>query len=255
MARLIIEERRVLTGSLHTIPNIHRLFKFHKYDWMVRGPMTYSEEIVREFYTFYAVTLRGSISKQSKPTTHDPLTSTMVRGCPVNISHATINHFLYGPTTGHSWTLNPTEFDYRWDIVRGALSREMLSSSRLLHYGLIRDDVNVVAPCREPQVEVPSLGTDLADTVEQAQGGDPIIPGHTDTVPASSSQAACKDPSSSRSTPPSGSSIFPMARVYKLEAQMATLLHHIQPWMQKSIVEFEVKIEKRVESRQSSRSR
>uniref|UniRef100_M1DKU2 Putative plant transposon protein domain-containing protein n=1 Tax=Solanum tuberosum TaxID=4113 RepID=M1DKU2_SOLTU len=117
MARLITEERRVLTGSLHTVSDIHRLFSLHKCDWMARDPGTYSEEIVREVYASYAATLRGSISKRSKPLAQDPLTSTMVRGCPVDISPATISHFLYGPTTGHSWSLNIAKFDYRWDIV------------------------------------------------------------------------------------------------------------------------------------------
>uniref|UniRef100_M1DUQ6 Integrase core domain containing protein n=1 Tax=Solanum tuberosum TaxID=4113 RepID=M1DUQ6_SOLTU len=32
MARTITEERRVLTGSLHTVPDIHRLFNFHMCD-------------------------------------------------------------------------------------------------------------------------------------------------------------------------------------------------------------------------------
>ena len=31
--------------------------------------------------------------------------------------------------------------------------------------------------------------------------------------------------------------MVPLARVQKLEALMATLLHHIQPWMQRSIAE------------------
>jgi len=44
-----------------------------------------------------------------------------------------------------------------------------------LDIGLIRDEANVAAPRREPQVEVPLLGADLADTVGQAQGGDPRI--------------------------------------------------------------------------------
>ena len=124
MARLITEERRVLIGSLHTVPDIHRLFKLHKCDWMARDPGTYSEEIVREFYASYAATLRGSISKRSKPLAQAPLTSTLVRGCPVDISPATISRFLYGPTTGHSWSPNTSEFDYRWDIVRsGAFQR------------------------------------------------------------------------------------------------------------------------------------
>ncbi|KAG5585465.1 hypothetical protein H5410_045899 [Solanum commersonii] len=34
---------------------------------MDRDPRTYSEEIMREFYAFYAATLRGSIDKRSKP--------------------------------------------------------------------------------------------------------------------------------------------------------------------------------------------
>uniref|UniRef100_M1DU07 Integrase core domain containing protein n=1 Tax=Solanum tuberosum TaxID=4113 RepID=M1DU07_SOLTU len=124
MARLITEERRVLTGSLHTVPDIHRLFKLHKCDWMARDAGTYSEEIVREFYASYAATLRGSISKRSKPLAQAPLTSTLVRGCPVDISPATISRFLYGPTTGHSWSANTSELDYRWDIVRsGAFQR------------------------------------------------------------------------------------------------------------------------------------
>jgi len=112
MARLITEERRVLTGSLHTVPDIHRLFNFHRCDWMARDPGTYSEEMVREFYASYAATLRGSITKRSKPLAQDPLTSTMVRGCSVDTSPATISRFLYGPTTGHSWSLNTSEFDY-----------------------------------------------------------------------------------------------------------------------------------------------
>ncbi|KAG5611479.1 hypothetical protein H5410_022760 [Solanum commersonii] len=91
---------------------------------MARDPGTYSEEIVWEFYASYAATLRGSISKRSKPLAQDPLTSTLVRGCPVDISPATIRRFLYGPIAGHSWFLNTAEFDYRWDIVRsGAFQR------------------------------------------------------------------------------------------------------------------------------------
>ncbi|KAG5585467.1 hypothetical protein H5410_045901 [Solanum commersonii] len=118
MARLITEESRVLTGSLHTIPDIHRLFNIHKCDWMARDPGIYSEEIVREFYASYTATLRDSISKRSKPLAQAPLTFTLVRGCPVDISPTTIRRFLYSPTMGHSWSLNTAEFDYKWDIVR-----------------------------------------------------------------------------------------------------------------------------------------
>ncbi|KAG5579544.1 hypothetical protein H5410_050171 [Solanum commersonii] len=369
MARLITEERRVLTGSLHTVPDIHRLFNLHKCDWMARDPGTYSEEIVREFYASYAATLRGSISKRSKPLAQDPLTSTLVRGCPVDIFPATIRRFLYGPTAGHSWSLNTTEFDYRWDIVRsGAFQRNSEQREAVIHWlakyiaadgkraewvaaprlgirkatltfvakffwllvrnrvsptkadnqvtwdravmvaalvagveidfarmllaeiherafrtsttypfpclifqlcrdsgvpiwhcdrlvhptgaldiGLILDEANVAAPRREPQVKVPPLGTDLADTVGKAQGDDLSAPDHTDTIPGSFTQVASMGPSSSRYTPQLGAAVVPLARVQKLEAQMATLLHHIQPWMQKSIAESEARVERRME--------
>jgi len=49
MARLINEEHKVLTGSLHTMPDVHRLFQKHKCEWMARNLGIYSEEIVRQF--------------------------------------------------------------------------------------------------------------------------------------------------------------------------------------------------------------
>uniref|UniRef100_M1DQ59 Integrase core domain containing protein n=1 Tax=Solanum tuberosum TaxID=4113 RepID=M1DQ59_SOLTU len=290
--------------------------------------------MVREFYASYAATLYGSISKRPKPIAQDPLTSTMVRGCPLDISHATISLFLYGPTTGHSWSLNTVEFEYRWGIVRsGAFQRnaeqreavilwlakyipadgecaEWVAAPRLgirkatlnfaakffwllvcnrvsptkadnqltwdraimvaalvagveidfarmllaeiherafktsttypfpclifqlcrdcgvpiwhcdrlihptgtLDIGLIRDEANVAAPHRVPQVDATSMA-----------------------------------PNSSRSTPQLGATVVPLARVQKLEAQMDTLLHHIQPWMQKLIAESEARMERRME--------
>ncbi|KAG5605841.1 hypothetical protein H5410_027333 [Solanum commersonii] len=63
----------------------------------------------------------------------------------------------------------------------------LIHPTRTLDIGLIRDEANVAAPRRDPQIEVPFLGANLANTVGQAQGGDPIIPDHSDTIPASSS--------------------------------------------------------------------
>uniref|UniRef100_M1DVG6 Integrase core domain containing protein n=1 Tax=Solanum tuberosum TaxID=4113 RepID=M1DVG6_SOLTU len=71
ISRIVTEERRVLIGSLHTVPDIHRLFNLHKCYWMARDPGTYSEEMVREFYASYAATLRGSITKRVSPTKTD----------------------------------------------------------------------------------------------------------------------------------------------------------------------------------------
>ncbi|KAG5580958.1 hypothetical protein H5410_051585 [Solanum commersonii] len=222
------------------------------------------------------------------------LTRPLAQSCPVDISQANISRYLYWPTTGHSWSLNTVEFDYRWDIVRsGAFQRNAeqreavilwlakyivavgertewvatlgvsptkannqltwdravmvaalvvgvdIDFVRMLlaeiHEKAFKTSTTYPFPClifqlckdfgvpiwhcdREPQVEVPPLGADLADTVGQSQGDDPIIPYHSDTFPASSSQAASMAPSSSR-----------------------------QPWMQKSIAESEARIERRME--------
>uniref|UniRef100_M1DPE1 Integrase core domain containing protein n=1 Tax=Solanum tuberosum TaxID=4113 RepID=M1DPE1_SOLTU len=164
MARLITEECRVLTGSLHTVLDIHHLFNLRKDS-----------------------------------------------GVPI------------------------------WHCDR------LIHPTGTLDIGLIRDEENMAAPRREPQIEVPPLGTDLADTMGQAHGGDPIIPDHYNTVLATSSQAASMAHSSARSTPQLGDTIVPLARVHKLEAQMATLLYYIQPWMQKSIAESEARMERRME--------
>ncbi|KAG5600219.1 hypothetical protein H5410_031589 [Solanum commersonii] len=126
-------------------------------------------------------------------------------------------------------------------------ARMLVHPTGALDIGAVRDKANVAASRREPQVEVPPLGVDLADTVGQAHGDDISILVHTDTVPGSSSQAASMAPSSSRSTPQLGATVVPLARVQKLEAQMAKLLHHIQLWMQKSIAESEARIKRRME--------
>uniref|UniRef100_M1DC75 Integrase core domain containing protein n=1 Tax=Solanum tuberosum TaxID=4113 RepID=M1DC75_SOLTU len=114
MARLIIEDRRALTGNFHTMPNIQALFQRHRCEWMARSPGSYSEEIVREFYASYVATLRRSIEKWVKPAAQPPLKATLVHGFSVDISEATINRFLYDPS--HTLAINMVKFGYRWDI-------------------------------------------------------------------------------------------------------------------------------------------
>uniref|UniRef100_M1DX05 Integrase core domain containing protein n=1 Tax=Solanum tuberosum TaxID=4113 RepID=M1DX05_SOLTU len=367
IARLVTEEHRVLTGSLHTMPDIHQLFQKHKCEWMAPSPGAFGEERVREFYASYAATLRGSIDRRSKPATQAPLTATLVHGFSVDISETTIRKFLYGPS--HTLPINTTKFDYRWDIIRsGAFQRnadqretllrwlarhlttdgeraELVSSPHLgikkstltfvaklfwllvrnwvsptqadnvltwdctvmvaalvagmdinfariliaeihkrafkatttlpfpcfifhlcrdigvpvwhceklvqatktLDIGLIRDEANKVAPRREPPVEVPPLGADLVADVEQKQGEEPSPPVITEDAPISHSPVTNQAPISSRSTPSSGFVIVPLARVQKLEAQMATLLEHMRLWMQRSIVESEARMDQQME--------
>uniref|UniRef100_M1DDC1 Integrase core domain containing protein n=1 Tax=Solanum tuberosum TaxID=4113 RepID=M1DDC1_SOLTU len=124
---------------------------------------------------------------------------------------------MYGSESPHASSSEP-------DHVVGSSAKSATESvpiwhcDKLVHptgaldIDLIRDEANVAAPRKEPQIEAASMA-----------------------------------PSSSRSTPQLGAIVVPLAKVQKLEAQMATLLHHIQPWMQKSIAEYEARMERRME--------
>lgn len=124
MLRLVIVERQVLTGSLHTVPKVGRLSNLHKFEWTARSLGSCSEEIVRDFYVSYVATLRGSIYSWVRPSKQDPLTFVLVWGCRVDICKATISRLLYEPTTGTQWTTTTQEFYYWWETIRsGAFQR------------------------------------------------------------------------------------------------------------------------------------
>ena len=86
-----------------------------------------------------------------------------------------------------------------------------------------------MAPRRGPRSELSPLGDNLADTVAQARTATQAAFETTDTTPVESIPGSSTAPSSSRSSP--FRALVPLARVQKLEAHMATLLHHIEPWM------------------------
>ena len=88
-----------------------------------------------------------------------------------------------------------------------------------------------MAPRRGPRPELPPLGDNMADMVEQARTATHAA--STDITPVESILGSSTTPSSSRLAP--FPALVPLARVQKLEAQMVTLLHHIQPWIQRSI--------------------
>lgn len=85
---------------------------------------------------------------------------------------------------------------------------------------------------------MPPLCGNFADRVKLSQGVDPSTAELAYTTPADSTHAASLSLSSSRSISPS-IVLVPLDRVQELEAQMAILIHHMQPWMHKSIVENE----------------
>ena len=108
--------------------------------------------------------------------------------------------------------------------------------------GLIRDEANDLAPRRGPRPELPPLGDNLANTVAQARTA--MQAACTDTTPIEFISGSNTALSSSRSAPLPA--LVPLARVLKLEAQMDTLLHHIHPWMQRSIVEAEERLDQKM---------
>ena len=99
-----------------------------------------------------------------------------------------------------------------------------------------------MSPRKGPRPEFPPLGENLADTVAQARTT--THEASTNTTLVESIPGSSTAPSSSRSAP--FPALVPLSRVHKLEAQMATLLHHIQPWMQRSIAEAEERLERRM---------
>ncbi|KAG5580774.1 hypothetical protein H5410_051401 [Solanum commersonii] len=250
MARIIMEEHRVLTRSFHIIPDILQLFQRHKCEWMAHDPGTYSEEIVREFYASYAATLRGRIHKNTKATTQDLLTSTMVRGVSVDLSHTTISRFLMALTLTTHGRTPPLNLTIGGTLCGQEPSNEMRIKGRQLCDGYLSIWLWME---RERNGLSPTMADNIVTwdrTVMVAALGDgPPTTTPPDEHPASSSQTASQAPSSSRATPLSGTTMLPLARVQKLEGQMATLLHHIKPWMRKLIAESEEKVEKRIEEK------
>ena len=125
MTRTLTLERRVLTGSLPKMPEIHNLFTRHRLEWTARPLGRYSEELVREFYASYVATLRSHIDRWAAPAKHAPLEQVRVRGVPVDISLPAIRRFLYGESVDANRTRFTAEFDYRWQIVKdGQFLRE-----------------------------------------------------------------------------------------------------------------------------------
>ena len=101
-----------------------------------------------------------------------------------------------------------------------------------------------MVPRRGPHTEVPPLGENLVDTVAHVKMGTQATSAPIDTTPLESIPSSGTAPSSSPSSP--SPALVLVARVQKLEALIATLLHHIKPFMQRSIVEAEESLERKI---------
>ena len=96
------------------MPEIHNIFTRHRLGWTARPLGRYSEEVVREFYASYVVTLRSQIDRRAGPAKQAPLEQVRVRGVQVDISLPAIHRFLYGESAVATRTPHTAEFDYRW---------------------------------------------------------------------------------------------------------------------------------------------
>uniref|UniRef100_M1DUG9 Integrase core domain containing protein n=1 Tax=Solanum tuberosum TaxID=4113 RepID=M1DUG9_SOLTU len=116
MARIITEECRVLTQSLHTVPTIEELFRRYMCEWITQSLGKFSEEMTREFYASYAATVHNDISKQEKPLAQPLLLATFVQKFSIDIFETTICWFIYG--SAHNLLINITEYVYRMGVVQ-----------------------------------------------------------------------------------------------------------------------------------------
>ena len=105
---------------------------------------------------------------------------------------------------------------------------------------IIRDEANDLSPRRRPRQELPLLSENMADIVAHARTATQATSAPTDTTTIKYIPGSSTTPSSSRSD--HSRALVPLARVQKLEAQMDTFLHHIQPWMQRPIAEAEERL-------------
>ena len=95
------------------ILEIHNLFTKHRLEWTASPLGRYSEQMVREFYTFYVANLRSQIDRRAAPTKQAPLEQVRVRAVQVDISLPAIRWFLYGESADATRTPLTAEFDYR----------------------------------------------------------------------------------------------------------------------------------------------
>ena len=109
---------------------------------------------------------------------------------------------------------------------------------------LIRNEANELGPHRGDRLEVRPLCENLAETIAHARTAMQSTSASTDTNLFESILGSSTAPSSSSSAP--SPTLVPLARVHKLEAQMATLLYHIKTWIQRSIAKEEERLERNI---------
>ncbi|TMX01174.1 hypothetical protein EJD97_025003 [Solanum chilense] len=284
MTRTLTLERRVLTGSLLMMPENHNFFSEHRLEWtaLVKdGKFLREPSLIETTNRWIALHLsvdgegadwvtepNGAIKKANltftamflwlivrhclSPTTADNivtrdralLMAVMIAGFEVDFAwllQAVMHERDFKVSTTYPFPCMIFSL-YRSAGVPIWHVDHLKTPQGTVDVGLIRDEANELAPRRGPRPELPPLAYDLADTVAQARTAMQKV--STDTTPIESIPGSRTAPSSSRTAPLPA--LVPLARVQKLEVQMATLLHHIQSWMQRSITEAEKRLERKI---------
>ena len=110
--------------------------------------------------------------------------------------------------------------------------------------GLIRDKDNELSTSRRPCPELPLLCKNLAYILANDRTTTHASLETTHNTPVESISFSSTAPASSHSSPVPA--VVPLVRVKKQVAQMDTVLHHIQPWMKRTIAEGEESLERKM---------
>ncbi|TMW84050.1 hypothetical protein EJD97_000138 [Solanum chilense] len=201
------------------------------------------------------------------PAKQDPLEQVLVRRIQVDMSLPSIRRYLYDENVDANRTPLTAEFDYRWQIVKGGQFlhetslRETTKRWMALYLSINAEGDAAIAFPPQPDLHeevfvavmhkrafkvttaypFPSMIFSLCRSA--AQGRTATQAASTNTILVGSIPGSSTALSSYRSTP--FPALVPLARVQKLEAQIAKLLHHIKPLMQNSIAEEEERLERR----------
>ena len=125
MTQTLTLERRVLTRSLPTMPEIHNLFTRRRLEFKAHALVRYSEDMVREFNASYVATLQSQRDRRASLAKQTPLKNVRVLGIQVYISLPLIRQYLKGKDVDANRTPLTAEFNYRWQIIKnGQVLRE-----------------------------------------------------------------------------------------------------------------------------------
>lgn len=111
----ITKERCNLTAGLAAVPEIRDLFSRHRCDGIAAPSGQYNLNMVREFYTSYAVMMTNTKLPKTKEIDQSALQSTFIWRVSVDILECTIWRFFYGKK--YEQTASTAEYDNRMNTV------------------------------------------------------------------------------------------------------------------------------------------